>query len=191
MATVGYERVSTADQNTALQTDALNAAGCDRIFTDHASGSRTDRPQLDACLDYLRPGDTLVIWKLDRLGRSLQHLLQIAGDLQDRGIDLVVTTVGIDTRSPAGKLVFSILGSIAEYERTLIVERTRAGLQAARARGRTGGRPASLTPRQAQLAREMYAETGPDGKRTHTVAAIAAELQIGRTTVYRYLNASG
>jgi DNA invertase Pin-like site-specific DNA recombinase len=190
MAIVGYARVSTMDQDTALQLDALEAARCERIFEDHASGSREDRPSLAACLDYLRDGDTLVIWKLDRLGRSLPHLLQIAGQLQDRGVQLVITTMGVDTRLPAGRLLYGILGAVAEYERTLIVERTRAGLAAARARGRVGGRKPSLTPRQAQLARQMYAETGTDGKRTHTVAEIAAALRVGRSTIYRYLDAT-
>jgi DNA invertase Pin-like site-specific DNA recombinase len=188
MAIVGYARVSTMDQDTALQVDALEAAGCERIFEDHASGSREDRPNLAACLDYLRDGDTLVIWKLDRLGRSLPHLLQIAGQFQDRGVQLVITTMGVDTRTPAGRLLYGILGAVAEYERTLIVERTRAGLAAARARGRVGGRKPALTPRQAQLARDMYAETGADGRRTHTVAEIAAALKVGRSTIYRYLD---
>jgi DNA invertase Pin-like site-specific DNA recombinase len=189
MAIIGYERVSTTMQDTALQTDALVAAGCERIYTDHVTGAQTDRPELEKCLSYLRGGDALVIWKLDRLGRSLQHLLQLAADLQARDVQLVITTMGIDTRTAGGQLLYAILGAVGEYERALIVERTRAGLEAARARGRTGGRPPSLTPRQAQLAREMYAETGPDGRRTHTVADIARELQIGRTTVYRYLSA--
>jgi DNA invertase Pin-like site-specific DNA recombinase len=181
-------RVSTLDQDTALQLDALSAAGAERVFEDHASGAKADRPQLHACLDYLRPGDVLVIWKLDRLGRSLQHLLEVAADLQQRDVQLVVTSVGIDTRTPAGRLMYAILGSIAEFERSLIVERTQAGLQAARARGRVGGRKPSLTPRQAELARQMYAETGTDGKRAHTVADIAAALKVGRSTIYRYLD---
>jgi DNA invertase Pin-like site-specific DNA recombinase len=187
MAVVGYARVSTIDQNASLQIDALKAAGCTRIFEDHASGSREDRPELTAALDYVREGDTLAIWKLDRLGRSLPHLLQIAGDLQARGVELLITSQGIDTRTAAGRLVYGILGSVAEYEKTLIVERTKAGLEAARARGLRGGRKPSLKPRQAQLAREMYAERGEDGRRAHTVAAIARELKIGRTTVYGYL----
>ncbi|WP_088283826.1 recombinase family protein [Kineosporia sp. A_224] len=187
MAVIGYARVSTGDQDTALQVDALKLAGCERVFEDHASGTRVDRPQLTACLDYLRQGDTLVVWKLDRLGRSLQHLLAIADDLGQRGVSLVITTMGVDTRTPGGQLLYSVLGAVAQYERTLIVERTRAGLDAARARGKRGGRKPALKPRQAQLARQMYAETGPDGRRAHTVAEIAAELKIGRSTVYRYL----
>jgi DNA invertase Pin-like site-specific DNA recombinase len=144
---VGYARVSTCDQDAALQIDALAAAGCMRIFEDKASGAKEDRPQLVACLDYLRDGDTLVIWKLDRLGRSLSHLLQLANDLQARGVQLVITTMGIDTRTPGGRLLYSVLGAVAEYERSLIKERTQAGLHAARARGRVGGRPAALTAR--------------------------------------------
>jgi len=190
MSIVGYARVSTLDQDTALQLDALKGAGAERVFEDHASGAKTDRPQLRACLDYLRPGDVLVIWKLDRLGRSLQHLLEVAADLQQRDVQLVVTSVGIDTRTPAGRLMYAILGSIAEFERSLIVERTQAGLQAARARGRVGGRKPSLTPRQAQLARQMYAETGDDGRRAHTVAEIATALKVGRSTIYRYLDSA-
>lgn len=187
MAIIGYARVSTGDQDTALQLDALTATGCERVFEDHASGSREDRPELAACLDYLRAGDTLVIWKLDRLGRSLPHLLQLAGDLQARDVELVITTMGIDTRTPGGRLLYGILGAVAEYERSLIQERTRAGLEAARARGRVGGRKPSLSPRQAKLARDMYAEKDADGKRAHTVADIARELKVGRSTIYRYL----
>src|SRR5664279_2520729 len=120
MGIYGYARVSTVDQDTALQTDALTAAGCLRIWQDHANGSKEDRPELTKCLDYLRDGDTLVIWKLDRLGRSLPHLLQLADELQARGVQLVITTMGIDTRTPGGQLLYAILGAVAEYEKTLI-----------------------------------------------------------------------
>lgn len=197
---IGYCRVSTLDQNTDLQMDALTKAGCEKTFTDHASGAKTDRPQLKAALDHLRPGDVLVVWKLDRLGRSTQHLLEIAADLDSRGVQLFITSDGLDTRTATGRLTFVVLGAIAEFERALIVERTKAGLAAARARGMKGGRKAALTPRQAAMARQMYNEVGPDGRRRYTVAEIARQLQppkrgkdgverpgMARSTVYRYL----
>lgn len=188
MSVIGYCRTSTQDQNLDLQLDALKAAGVERVFEDRASGARLDRPGLADCLAYVRAGDTLVVWKLDRLGRSLSHLLKIADELQERGVDLVITTLGVDTRTPAGRMLYSLLGAIAEFERELIRERVSAGLEAARARGRVGGRPRALTDRQARTAREMYAERGEDGKRLHTVAQIAAEVGCGRSTVYRYLS---
>lgn len=185
---IGYGRVSTRDQNPAAQHDALTAAGCDPVYVDTASGALAARPELDkALLSANRAGDQLVVTKLDRLGRSLEHLIALSKQLQDRGVDLVVLDQGIDTSTPVGRMFFHILGAIAEFERALISERTRDGLEAARARGRTGGQKPKLGPRQVALARAMYAELGDDGKRRYTVAAIAAEFGVTRPTIYRHL----
>jgi DNA invertase Pin-like site-specific DNA recombinase len=185
MAVIGYARVSTIDQHPELQHDALAAVGCERVFTDHASGAADARPQLEACLDYLRAGDTLVVWKLDRLGRSVTHLVHLADDLHARGVELVITTLGIDTRTSAGRLIYSMLGAVAEFERDLIRERTLAGLAAARARGRRGGRRPKLSPAQIRRAREMAAERLPDGRHAWTMAEIAREFRVGSSTLYR------
>lgn len=182
MALVGYARVSTRDQHLDAQIDALREAGCERIFPDKASGKLARRPQLDKALDYLREGDTLVITKLDRLGRSLRHLLDLADKLNKRGIDLRVLHQGIDTSTPGGRLFFHILGAIAEFERELLSERTLDGLEAARARGRNGGRRTVMTEDKIRVAREMY-----DSKR-YTVEAIAKTLGVSRGTVYRHLD---
>jgi DNA invertase Pin-like site-specific DNA recombinase len=139
MALVGYARVSTHDQHLNLQLDALNAAGCERIFTDTIGGSSTQRPGLDEALTYLRSGDSLVVWRLDRLGRSLRHLIGTVGQLQSNGVGFRSLQESIDTATPGGKLVFHVFGALAEFERDLIRERTQAGLAAARARGRRGG----------------------------------------------------
>ncbi len=185
---IGYGRVSTHDQNPEAQYDALTAAGCEEIFIDKASGKLARRPELDkALLSANRNGDQLVITKLDRLGRSLEHLIELSKLLQTRGVDLVVIDQGIDTSTPVGRLFFQIIGAIAEFEHALMSERTLDGLAAARARGRTGGQKPKLGPRQVKLAREMYDETGQDGKRTHTVAHIAAEFGVSRPTIYRHL----
>ena len=144
---VGYARVSTQDQDLALQLDALQAAGCERVYTEKASGAQRDRPQLQAALDYMRPDDTLVVWKLDRLARSLRQLLDTVEVLHARQIGLRSLTEAIDTSTPGGTLVFHLFGALAEFERSIIRERTRAGLAAARARGRTGGRPPALLQR--------------------------------------------
>jgi len=185
---IGYGRVSTRDQHPEAQHDALIAAGCDEIFIDKASGKLTRRPELDdALLSANRKGDQLVITKLDRLGRSLEHLIELSKLLQTRGVDLVVLDQGIDTSTPVGRLFFQIIGAIAEFEHALMSERTIDGLAAARARGRTGGQKPKLGPRQVKLAREMYEETGKDGKRAHTVAQIAAEFDVSRPTIYRHL----
>lgn len=186
---IGYGRVSTRDQNPNAQHDALTAAGCDQIFIDKASGKLARRPELDRALLVARSGDQLVITKLDRLGRSLANLIDLSGQLQERGVGLVVLDQSIDTTTAMGRMFFQILGAIAEFEHALMSERTHDGLAAARARGRTGGQKAKLTPRQAKIAREMYGETGPDGKRLHTVAEIAAEFGVTRPTIYRHLNA--
>lgn len=185
---IGYGRVSTRDQRPEAQHDALTAAACDEIFVDTASGKLARRPELDkALLSANRPGDQLVVTKLDRLGRSLEHLIELAKQLEQRGVDLVVLDQGIDTSTALGRLFFQIIGAIAEFEHALMSERTMDGLAAARARGRTGGQKPKLGSRQVKLAREMYEETDKDGKRAHTVAQIAAEFGVSRPTIYRRL----
>jgi DNA invertase Pin-like site-specific DNA recombinase len=185
---IGYGRVSTRDQHLEAQHDALDAAGCDEIFVDRASGKLARRPELDkALLSANRAGDQLVITKLDRLGRSLEHLIELSKLLEKRGVDFVVLDQGIDTSTAVGRMFFHILGAIAEFEHALMSERTLDGLAAARARGRTGGQKPKLGSRQVKLAREMYDETGQDGKRKHTVAQIAAEFGVSRPTIYRHL----
>ena len=160
---VGYGRVSTRDQHPEAQLDALSAAGCEKVFVDHASGKLSRRPQLDRALEVAcRPGDLLVVTKLDRLGRSLEHLMELAKELEAAGVGLVVLDQGIDTSTPVGRMFFHILGAIAEFEHALLSERTRDGLAAARARGRTGGRPAALGPRQLALARQIQAQVLED-----------------------------
>jgi DNA invertase Pin-like site-specific DNA recombinase len=182
---LGYARVSTTDQHPDLQIDALTAAGCYRVFVDRASGARTDRPQLTAVLDQLRPGDTLVVWKLDRLGRSLRHLVDTVTGLADRGVGFRSLREQVDTTTPGGKLVFHVFAALAEFERDLVRERTTAGLAAARARGRTGGRPSVMTPAKLAVARQLYASG------EHTVAAIAATLGVSRASIYRHLQSAG
>jgi DNA invertase Pin-like site-specific DNA recombinase len=179
---LGYARISTGEQQPDLQVDALNAAGCYRVFVDTASGALAARPALDQVLDQLRPGDTLVVWKLDRLGRSLRHLVDTVAALADRGVGFRSLQESIDTTTPGGKLVFHIFAALAEFERDLVHERTTAGLAAARARGRKGGRPAVMTEAKIRLAREMYAS------REHTVAAIASALRVSRASIYRHLD---
>ncbi|WP_103382810.1 recombinase family protein [Pseudonocardia dioxanivorans] len=186
---IGYGRVSTRDQHPEAQHDALTAAGCNEIFVDKASGTLARRPELDkALLTAGRTGDQLVITKLDRLGRSLEHLIALSNQLQAKQVDLVVLDQGIDTSTPVGRMFFQILGAIAEFEHALMSERTIDGLAAARARGRTGGQKPKLGPRQVTLARQMYEETGADGKRRYTVAQIAAEFGVTRPTIYRHLS---
>ncbi len=179
---LGYARVSTTDQDAALQLDALNAAGCYRVFVDTMSGSLERRPELDKLLDQLRPGDTLVVWRLDRLGRSIRHLIDQLHVLADRGVGFRSLQETIDTTSPGGRLVFHVFAALAEFERDLIRERTNAGLQAARARGRRGGRPPQLTANQVRTARRMYEQ------QDMTVAQIGQVLGVSRTTIYRTLN---
>lgn len=189
---VGYVRVSKADgsQTTDLQRDAMLAAGVDpeRIYEDHASGAKDDRPQLAACLKGLREGDTLVVWKLDRLGRNLRHLVTIVDDLTDRDIGLKVLTgqgAAIDTTTAAGKLVFGIFAALSEYERALISERTVAGLASARARGRKGGRPFKMTPAKVRLAAASMGQ--PDTN----VGDLCKELGVTRQTLYRHVSPAG
>jgi DNA invertase Pin-like site-specific DNA recombinase len=184
---IGVARVSTRDQHPEAQQDALRSAGCEQVFTDKVSGKLARRPGLDQALLVARRGDQLVVTKLDRLGRSLEHLIELSKDLQSRGVDLVVLDQGIDTSTAVGMLFFSIIGAIAEFEHALMSERTMDGLAAARARGRTGGQKPKLGPRQVKLARQMYDEVGADGKRRYTVAQIAAEFGVTRPTIYRHL----
>ncbi|WP_394253552.1 recombinase family protein [Arthrobacter pityocampae] len=181
MAAVGYARVSTRDQNLDGQTDALKEAGCEKVFIEHASGVLAKRPALDDALEYLRAGDTLVVTKLDRLGRSVRNLKEVADGLQRRGIGLKALSQGIDTTTPGGRLFFHMLAAIAEFEHDLIVERTKDGLAAARARGRTGGGRVKLTPNRARQARAMYEE------KTYTVQQIAETFGVSRGTIYRHL----
>lgn len=179
---LGYARVSTLEQNAALQVDALTAAGCyGEAYVDHASGALETRPQLDRILRDLRPGDTLVVWRLDRLGRSLRHLIEVVTDLGERGIAFRSLQDGIDTTTSAGRLLFGIMASLAEFERALIRERTLAGLQAARARGRRGGRPTVMTPDKVRAARQMY------DSRDYTLDAIARNLGVSRSTIITHL----
>jgi DNA invertase Pin-like site-specific DNA recombinase len=179
---IGYARVSTADQTLDLQRDALEKAGCSKIFTDTASGAKAERTGLDEALNYLRPSDTLVVWRLDRLGRSLRHLIESITGLANRQIGFKSITESIDTTTSGGKLIFHIFGALAEFERDIIRERTQAGLQAARARGRKGGRPKILTGRKAQIATELY------DNRKSTVEDICRTLNISRATLYRYIH---
>ncbi len=184
---IGYGRVSTRDQNPDGQHDALDAAGCDEVLVDKASGKLASRPKLDEALRISRKGDQLVVTKLDRLGRSLEHLMALSKQLQTKQVDLVVLDQGIDTSTAVGRMFFQILGAIAEFEHALMSERTRDGLDAARARGRTGGQKPKLTPRQAKIAQDMYDELGADGRRAHTVQQIADEFGVTRPTIYRHL----
>jgi DNA invertase Pin-like site-specific DNA recombinase len=179
---IGYARVSTGEQTLDLQLDALKSAGCGTVYQETASGAKADRPVLEEVLTYLRNGDTLVVWRLDRLGRSLRHLIEVVAVLAERGIGFKSLTEQIDTTTPGGKLIFHVFGALAEFERDLIRERTQAGLAAARARGRLGGRPKKLTDaKQLELARALY-----DGGQTN-IATICATLGISRATLYRYL----
>ena len=178
--TIGYARVSTTVQEPALQLDALDRAGAIRTFVDHASGATMARPQLDAALDFLRPGDTLAVWRLDRLGRSLRDLIDQVNKLGERGVGFASLTEGIDTSTSAGRMVFHIFGAISEFERELVRERTVAGLDAARARGRRGGRPPVLTRQRVEAAAALR-EQG------QTLDEVAAALQVSRSSVARAL----
>jgi DNA invertase Pin-like site-specific DNA recombinase len=178
---IGYERVSTDDQNLALQQDALQTAGCDKIFSDKMSGVKADRPGLQQALAYVRSGDTLVVWRLDRLGRSLKDLIALVEDLEQRQIGFRSLQESINTTTSGGKLIFHVFGALAEFERNLMRERTQAGLQAARARGRKGGRQHKLTPGQIEIGRSLAA----DPKRS--VTSICEHLGISRPTYYRYI----
>ena len=188
MAKIGYARVSTRGQSDDTQVDDLTAYGCDKLFVDKGvSGKLAQRPELDAALKFLRPGDVLVITRLSRAMRSLRHMIELAETLREGGVGLVVLKQAIDTTTPQGRLTFHLLAAIDEFQRELIVEGTREGLAAARARGRTGGQKPKLRPRQIELAGQMYEEKGDDGKRKYTVQQIADEFGVSRPTIYRAL----
>ncbi|WPB87762.1 recombinase family protein [Sediminicoccus rosea] len=178
---VGYARVSTQDQNPDLQLDALRAAGCERVFVEKASGAQRDRPELSAVLSFIRPGDSLVVWKLDRLARSMKQLIETVEGLEAKGIGFRSLTEAIDTTTAGGRLVFHIFGALAEFERSIIRERTRAGLDAARARGRKGGRPSKLKEEDLRAARALLADA------SITVEEAAKRLKVSPATLYRHL----
>lgn len=180
MTIIGYARVSTSDQETALQHDALSKAGCERVFEDRASGVKTDRPGLAEALRYLRDGDTLTVWKLDRLGRSMKHLIEIVAELEARGVGFRSITENIDTTTPGGRLIFHVFGALAQFERDLIRERTRAGLRAAEERGRSGGRQVVVTPEKLAKARQHMAAG-------LNVREAAARVKVGKTALYEAL----
>ena len=185
---IGYARVSTEEQTLNLQLDALKAAGCDQLFTDRVSGAKADRPGLANTLGHLRDGDTLVVWRLDRLGRSLPHLIATVTALADRGVSFKSLTESIDTTNTGGRLIFHIFGALAEFERDLIRERTQAGLRAARARGRKGGHPrvkSLADPKQLALAQRLYAA------KDTTVDELCRMFKVSRATFYRYINDGG
>jgi DNA invertase Pin-like site-specific DNA recombinase len=177
---VGYARVSTDEQTTRLQLDALRGAGCDPVFEDTESGARRSRPQLDRALAELRAGDTLVVWKLDRLGRSLRDLLDVAEGLRERGVALRSLTEHIDTSTAAGKMLYAVLGAVAQFERDVLRERTIAGMRAAKNRGERIGRPAALTSIQVRAAKKMI-------ERGESPNHVARVLRVGRSTLYRHL----
>lgn len=181
---VGYARVSTQDQKPELQVDALKAAGCEEIFVEKASGAQRERPEMQAAIRHMRSGDTLVVWKLDRLARSVKQLIETVEALEAKGVGFRSLTEAIDTTTPGGKLVFHVFGALAEFERSIIRERTRAGLDAARARGRKGGRPPKLKEDDLRAARAMLA----DGE--ITVEAVAKRLDVSPATLYRHLPAA-
>jgi len=178
---IGYARVSTTDQKLDLQTDALKKAGCEKIFSDFASGAKTERPGMTEALNFARKGDVLTVWKLDRLGRSLKHLVETVGDLEKRGIGFKSVQEQIDTTTSSGRLFFHIFASIAEFERDLIRERVQAGLTAARQRGRLGGRPSVMDAKKLKMAEALYRD------KTNTPAEICKTLGISKATLYRHL----
>ncbi|HEY1248131.1 MAG TPA: recombinase family protein [Nitrososphaera sp.] len=178
---IGYARVSTQDQTLDLQKDALEQIGCTKIFTDTASGATFERKGLDEALAYVREGDTLVVWRLDRLGRSLKHLIETIANLNERKIGFKSIQENIDTTTSGGKLVFHLFGALAEFERDIIRERTLAGLQAARARGRVGGKPKALSPNQQTIAQVLYND------KNNSIDDICKTLGISRATLYRYI----
>ena len=179
---IGYARVSTRDQNLDLQTSALKAAKCKRILEDTISGSRRERPGLERALDLLREGDTLVVWKLDRLGRSVKDLVELVGELEKRGVHFRSLTDAIDTATPAGRFFFHVMASLAQMERELLIERTQAGLEAAKTAGRVGGRKPKMTPSKIQAARQLL-DSGVPPK------DVAVNLGVSVPTLYRWLPA--
>lgn len=180
---IGYARVSTDDQNLELQTDALVKVGCERIFTDRLSGKSSDRPGLQESLSHLRKGDTLIVWKLDRLGRSVKHLIEIVAKLESDGVEFRSVTDGIDTSTPAGRFFFHVMASLAQMERELIVERTQAGLKSARARGIVGGRRRAMTPSKIDAAKKLI-DFGTPPKE------VARTIGVSLATLYRWVPAS-
>lgn len=182
---IGYARISTADQSLDLQTDALAAAGCEKIFHDTASGAKDERRGLADAVEYARAGDVLAVWKLDRLGRSLRHLIEIVNRLHEKGVGFASLQENIDTTTPGGKLIFHVFGALAEFERELIRERTNAGLKAARARGKKGGRREKLTPQQVEMAKAMVRDPNI------SISSICKTLKISKPTLYRYVPAPG
>ena len=178
---IGYARVSTHDQNLDLQKDALEKAGCEKIHVEKASGKSSNRPELGKAMSYLREGDTLVVWRLDRLGRSMKHLIELVTQMEERGIGFRSHTEAMDTTTSGGKLIFHIFGALAEFERNLIQERTQAGLVAARARGRKGGRPPALDDSKRKMAIKLY------NSREHSVEKICQTMGISRPTLYSYV----
>ena len=183
MALIGYARVSTAEQDTALQTDALRKAGCERVFEDTVSGSTSERPGLSSALAFLREGDVLGVWRLDRLGRSLPHLIEVVAGLEARGVGFRSLTEAIDTTTPGGRLIFHVFGALGQFERDLIRERTKAGLSAAAARGRKGGRKPVVTDEKLQKARTLLTQG-------LNVREAALRLKIGKTALYVALSST-
>lgn len=181
---IGYARISTQDQHLELQTDALEKAGCEKIFTDIASGAKTERNGLEEALTYLRDGDILVVWKLDRLGRSLKHLIEVVIALSEINIGFQSLQEKIDTTTSGGKLIFHIFASLAEFERDIIIERTNAGLKAARARGRIGGRPKVMDTKKIFMAKSLINDSN------NSIKDICETLNVSRATLYRYLKES-
>lgn len=179
---IGYARVSTDDQELSLQRDELQRSGCTEIYEDTISGAKTDRPELANCMRALRRGDTLVVWRLDRLGRSLKHLVEIINDLEERGIRLESRTEAIDTSTASGRMIASIFATLAEYERNLIRERTIAGLKAARARGRQGGRKPAIGPKERREIEALLLDPNI------TVTDVAARYGVSRNTIYKHID---
>ena len=179
---VGYARISTSDQNLDLQIDALNKVGCEKIFQDVASGAKSARPGLQEALSFMRTGDILTVWRIDRLGRSLRHLISVIAQLGEEGKQFKSLQENLDTSKPTGRLVMNIMAVLAEFERELIRERTMAGLAAARARGRVGGRPRVLDEKKIAMARSMLSD------RANSIAEVARTLGVSKATLYSYLN---
>lgn len=181
---IGYARVSTDDQNLDLQHDALKKAGCEKFYDDHMTGSKINRPGLDAAIEFAREGDVIVVWRLDRLSRSLKDLIEMVALLDEKKIGLKSLHESIDTSSSSGKLIFHIFGALAEFERNLIRERTHAGLKAARARGRKGGRPKKLSSDKEQLAIQLYQN------KNHSIMQICNLIGISKPTLYKYIKSN-
>jgi DNA invertase Pin-like site-specific DNA recombinase len=181
---IGYSRISTVDQNLHLQKDALAKAACEKLFDDVISGAKSHRPGLEALLKFARKGDIIVVWRLDRLGRSMKDLISLVSTLEDKGIQIISLNESIDTSTGTGKLFFHIFGAIAEFERNLTIERTQAGLAAARARGRKGGRPKSLDKAKRELVVKLYSE------KEKTVSEVCTIMGISKPTLYKYVEES-